>query len=161
MNLPSKAGISRLKSDGNENLHGGTLVCKELLGLRQAGDTRRLMAEHRVLTVLLSTLMAWFKLCFALVQPSTPLQRGCRRPPPFRGSTRCKGLALKAQKSGHPVQLTGVTEMKVRSPRGASFRVAPGESIPTLFLRDVWEQRRTECKEYSGASQCIKLPSGF
>lgn len=84
-----------------------------------------------------------------------------KRPPPFCGSTWCKGLALKAQNSGHPVQLTGVTKTKVRSPHGVSFKVAPGESISTLFLWDVWEQWRTEWNEYSGASQCIKLPSGF
>ena len=121
-------GILRLNSDGNENLHVGTLVRKELFGSRWVGDTEWLMAEHRVLPILLSTLMAWFKLCFALVQLSTPLQRGCKRTLAFCGSIRCKGLALKAQKSGHHVQLTNVNKTKVRSPQGVSFKGVPGES---------------------------------
>lgn len=97
LNLPSKVGILRLNSDGNENLHVGTFVCKELFGSRWVRDMEWLMAEHRVLPILLSTLIAWFKLCFALVQLSTHLQCGCKRTLVFCGSIQCKGLALKAQ----------------------------------------------------------------
>lgn len=155
-------GILRLNSDGNEDLHVGTLVRWCCLALsRWVGDTEWLMAEHRVLPILLSTLMAWFKRCLALVQLSTPLQHGCKRILAFCGSIRCKGLALKAQKSGHHVQMTNVNKMKVRSPQGVSFKGVPGESISMLFLWDVWEEQRTEWNKHLGASQCVKLPSGF
>lgn len=110
------------------------------------------LPEPRVPPILLSTPMAWFKLCSARVQLSTPLQGGCKNTQIFCGNTWCKGLGLQAQESAPHVQLTKKTRTKLDHLRES------GESISTLFLWDVWG---TKWNKYSHASQCIKLHSDF